>query len=172
MNLWDFLEDYKSKNNITYKKWLDVESDHFFSLESFEIPEALISYSQQRKIAKKILEEYRETGNHLLYLSSPHKVYIHEKQFPIFLTPVTPHIDTKSKKIRYHVQDQFFSNEEVLEHSTSVAYSEIEAALISNTIKDYQTEVPSLYFDNKTRKSIEKDIAIICDSKLEICEQV
>lgn len=161
MNLWDFLEDYKSKNNITYKKWLDVKSDHFFSLESFEIPEVLISYSQQRKIAKKILEEYRETGNHLLYLSSPHKVYIHEKQFPIFLTPVTPHIDTKSKKIRYHVQDQFFSNEEVLGHSTSVAYSEIEAALISNTIKDYQTEVPSLYFDNKTRKSIEKDIAVI-----------
>ncbi len=113
MNLAQYLrEEYKLESN-SYKKWSEVSSDHFFL---FEIENDLINFGHQRKLAKRHIEEFAETGNYFIFLSSKFYKANDAEDIPLFLSPVEPEIDFKNKKIKWSpLNNSYTSNDDFVD---------------------------------------------------------
>lgn len=164
MDLVQYLrEEYKLESN-SYKKWSEVSSDHFFL---FEIENDQINFSHQRKLAKKHIEEFAETGNHFIFLSSEFYKVTDTTDVPLFLCSVEPQIDFKNKKIKWSPNiTSYASNDDVFDTRLQLEPLEIEPFLIETNV-EFVKKKPALFIHVNSRKFIQKDISYIIENKLE-----
>ena len=164
MDLVQYLrEEYKLESN-SYKKWSEVSSDHFFL---FEIENDLINFSHQRKLAKKHIEEFAETGNHFIFVSSPFHKVNGTADVPLFLCPVEPQIDFKNKKIKWlPAGTNYASNDDVFDTRLQLEQLEIEPFLIETNV-EFVKKKPALFIHINSRKFIQKDLSSILDNNIE-----
>lgn len=170
MNIWEQIAEYNSQTNkLQYKKWLDVSSSHFFSIE---VSEEVISFKNQKNIAKKAIEIFNETGNHLVYLSnSSFFINDHNEPVPFFLTPIMPLIKLKEKKIIWSILSTNFRLNSVI-HSSKIEldFNEIESWIDSQEFiekKNIEALNSSLYFNLNIKQFVRNDIKVISDLKQE-----
>lgn len=170
MTIWEQLAEYQTHTkNIQYKKWLDVSSSHFFSIE---FSEEEISFKLQKSIAKKAIEALTETGNHLIYVST--SFYIdrdNQLLSPLFLTPILPTISLKEKKIIWSIIDSnFYINPDLLNTSLQLDFDQINQWIDNQSEFETNSIIslnPALYFNLNTKQFTQNDLKLILESKQE-----
>ena len=162
MNVWDFIQCHKLQHKIRFKKWSDIKSDHFFSLE---LDEAIVSFSNQKKLHRRNEEELNETGNHLIYVSTGHVFIKDQVELPLFLSPVRGQIHLKTKSIRWSIQnEEFLINHDAMDEGNSLSLNEINEWLALNRDRfgdKLRERSVALYFNINTRQFSNADLEII-----------
>jgi superfamily I DNA and/or RNA helicase len=170
MHIWEQIKDLGLPLHIKqYKKWLDINSSHFFSIE---IEEDVLSFYEQKSIARRAIETFRESGNYLVYLSSVYYLKDTEQDIPIFLTPVVPVVDYKNKRIFWSSVEPFFSLNTGIESESKceLVIDEIQSWLENQTIisQDSISYNPAaFYFNLNTKQYVNNDLNAILKSKQE-----
>lgn len=166
MNIWEFVQSNRNQSKLKFKKWSDAKSDHFFSLE---LDTHLYSYAIQKKLAKRNAEEYNETGNHLIYVSSGHAIVENDIEIPVFLSSVSATINRALKSITWTIDEEvFYLNPDAIEGHDTIHPNEIESWLEANhtRLKSKICICPkAFYFNVNTRKSIEEDLKKIYEQR-------
>lgn len=158
MDIRELIDSYQLNFSLQYTKWLDVKLSHFFYISSVDE-----DINRQKKIAKKSIEVYRESGEFLLYLSSNY--YIDQgKLIPIFLTPVFPDI-TKDSIHWMTYQPLFTLNSELGMGDIMIELPMIDDWIDENRAlfkdKNLTKSEPALYFNLNSKKYIQRDIELI-----------
>lgn len=164
-SLWNH---YKNQENTLIKLLeLDDNSNNFFL---FKIEEEKLSYSIQKKLWKQSNEIYKETGQSLLYLSSPYYENEEDVKSPILLCPIELIYSKKENSINWKInQDEFFLNSTKYLENYSCTLDEMPSQLeiLSDLLetKHLVKETFAIYYSKDLNDSVKRDLIKLNQSK-------